>query len=104
MKPEDLNLSPEQLTVYTSLQRIRMAWTTLITLFVLLSVGFLSFLYAIFFVPEQHVSKGIVGGIDLVLGSLLHYVVRNLFPAPPAKKSGGRKSGKVEKADKKAEK
>jgi uncharacterized membrane-anchored protein YitT (DUF2179 family) len=86
MKPEDLNLSPEQLAVYTTLQRIRMEWTTLITLFVLLAVGFFAFLYAIFFVPEQHVAKGIVGGIDLLLGTLLHYVVRNLFPAPPARK------------------
>jgi hypothetical protein len=87
MKPDDLNLSPEQLAVYTALQRIRMEWTTLIVLFILLSVGFLAFLYAIFNVPEQAVAKGIVGGIDLLLGALLHYVVRNLFPAPPSRKS-----------------
>jgi hypothetical protein len=82
MKPDELNLSPEQLTVYTALQRIRMEWTTLIILFVLLAVGFFAFLYAIFRVPEQAVAKGIVGGMDLLLGALLHYVVRNLFPAP----------------------
>jgi hypothetical protein len=86
MKPEDLNLTPEQLAVYTALQRIRMEWFVLITLFVLLIVGFFSFLYAIFFVPEQQIAKGIVGGIDFLLGTLLHYVVRNLFPAPPARK------------------
>jgi uncharacterized membrane protein required for colicin V production len=86
MKKSDLNLSPEQLTVYTALQRVRMEWTTLIILFVLLSVGFFAFLYAIFYLPEQAVAKGVVGGIDVLLGALLHYVVRNLFPAPHSKK------------------
>jgi hypothetical protein len=86
MKPDDLNLSPDQLAVYTALQRIRMGWTTLIILLALLIVGFISFLYAIFKVPQQEVAKGIVGGIDFLLGTLLHYVVRNLFPGPSSKK------------------
>lgn len=79
-----LDITAEQLAVYTALQRIRMGWLTLITLLALFAVGFLSFLCAIFWVPQQAASKGIVGGIDALLGWSIHAIVAHLFP--PAKK------------------
>jgi hypothetical protein len=46
----------------------------------LLCLGFFSFLYAMFFLPEQGVAKGILGGIDGLLGWALHRIIGNLFP------------------------
>jgi hypothetical protein len=82
MKKSDLNLSPEQLTVYTALQRIRMGWLTLVVILILFAIGFFAFLYAIFTVPEQGVQKGIVGGIDVLLVWSLRAIVSHLFPPP----------------------
>jgi len=82
MKPDDFNLSPEQLAVYTALQRARMGWLTLIVLLALFVIGFFAFLYAIFKVPEQQIQKGIVGGIDTLLAWGIRAVVTNLFPPP----------------------
>jgi uncharacterized membrane protein YwaF len=82
MKPDDFNLSPEQLAVYTALQRARMCWLTLILLLVLFAIGFFAFLYAIFNVSEQQIQKGIVGGIDGLLVWSIRAVVTNLFPPP----------------------
>lgn len=81
MKKSDLNLTPDQLMVYLALQRARMGWITLIVLLLLLTVGFVSFLVAVFKVPEQTASKSIAGGIDLLLGWALKIVVTSLFPS-----------------------
>jgi hypothetical protein len=59
-----------------------MAWTTLLVVLGLLIIGFLSFLYAMFFLPQQDIVKGILGGIDLHLGWAVHRIVGNLFPKP----------------------
>jgi hypothetical protein len=81
MKTEDLlKLSPEQLKIYTELQRIRMAWMTLCVILALFTIGLLSFLYAVFFVSQQTAPKLIMGGIDGLLGWALKHIVGNLFP------------------------
>ena len=72
-----------QVTVYEAVQRIRMAWTAMLVVLTLLSIGFFSFLYAMFFVPEQGVAKGVLGGIDGLLGWALHRIIGNLFPGKP---------------------
>jgi hypothetical protein len=82
MKKSDLNLTPEQLAVYTALQKVRQAWTTLILILLLFAVGFFAFLYAVFTVPEQALSKSIVGGIDFLLGWAIKAIVNHLFPPP----------------------
>ena len=74
--------SPEQLKVYTELERIRMAWVTLWFVLPLFAIGFLSFLYAVLFVEKQAVPKAIVGGINLLLGWALKRIVSYLFPSP----------------------
>ena len=89
MKKADLNLTSDQLAVYQVLQRIRMGWTTLIVLLGLFGVGFGAFLYAIFTIPEQTVSKGIVGAIDTLLGWSIHAIVGHLFPSPKKQASSG---------------
>ena len=57
-----------------------MAWTAMLVILTLLSIGFFCFLYAMFFLPEQAVAKGILGGIDGLLGWALHRIIGNLFP------------------------
>jgi hypothetical protein len=76
--PPDLSLA--QIKVYEVIQRNRMAWTTLTVVLTLLTVGFLSFLFAMFLLPQQDVAKGVLGGIDALLGWAVHRIVGNLFP------------------------
>jgi hypothetical protein len=73
-------LSPEQVSVYDAIQRIRMAWVSLIVVLALFTIGFGAFLYAIFFVSGQDIAKGIVGGIDGILVWSLRTILGNLFP------------------------
>lgn len=75
-----LNLTPEQLKVYTSLQKIAQAWTAMLWILILFTVGFVAFLYSIFVVKEQTLAKGIVGGIDTLLGFSLRAIIGHLFP------------------------
>ena len=82
MKTEDLlKLSPDQLKIYTELQRIRMGWLTLYVVLGLFTIGFGAFLYALFFIHEQTLGKAITGGIDTLLGWALKDIVAYLFPA-----------------------
>jgi hypothetical protein len=87
MNKDLLNLTPEQLTVYTELQRIRMGWVTLYVVLSLFSIALLSFLYAVFFVTEQTAPKVILGGIDTLLGWALKMIIAYLFPPPKQRKS-----------------
>jgi hypothetical protein len=82
MNLANLNLTPQQLEVYVTLQKVSQAWTAMIWMFILFTVGFISFLYAIFEVPEQAVAKGIVGAIDTLMVVFMHYIFRYLFPSP----------------------
>jgi hypothetical protein len=86
MKQLPPNLTPGQIKVYEVIQRNRMAWTTLLVVLGLLIIGFFSFLYAMFFLPQQDVAKGVLGGIDLLLGWAVHTIVGNLFPKTKAGK------------------
>lgn len=86
MKDDLLRLTPEQLAVYTELQRIRMAWVTLPVILALFAIGFLAFLYALFHIPQQGLPKTIVGGIDTLLGFALKTIITYLFPPPPKRK------------------
>lgn len=82
MKTEDLlKLTPDQLKIYTELQRIRMGWLTLYVVLGLFTIGFFSFLYALFFIHEQTLAKAITGGIDTLLGWALKNIVAYLFPS-----------------------
>lgn len=86
MKTEDLlKLTPDQLKIYTELQRIRMGWLTLYVVLGLFTIGFFSFLYALFFIHEQTLSKAITGGIDTLLGWALKDIVAYLFPSKKKK-------------------
>lgn len=80
-----LNLTAEQLEVYVTLQKVSQAWTAMIWMFILFTIGFVSFLYAIFKVPEQAVAKGIVGAIDTLMVAFMHYIFRYLFPSPASR-------------------
>lgn len=82
MSAEPPKLSPRQVTAYTVLQRVRMAWATLITILALFVIGLLSFLYAVLFVHTAAVPKLILGGIDALLVWPLKAVVTYLFPPP----------------------
>jgi small neutral amino acid transporter SnatA (MarC family) len=86
MKQLPANLTPAQAKVYEVIQRNRMAWTALLFVLILLAVGFFSFLGAMFFLPSQAVAKGILGGIDLLLGWALKIMLKNLFPSRGASK------------------
>lgn len=73
-------LTPGQITAYTVLQRVRMAWTALITILALFVIGLLAFLYSVFFVHSAATPKLILGGIDGLLVWPLKAVVTYLFP------------------------
>jgi hypothetical protein len=57
-----------------------MAWVALYFILILFSIGFLSFLGALFFLESQAVSKSILGGIDTLLAWALKIILTNLFP------------------------
>ncbi len=80
MKQIPGNLTPSQLKVYEVVQRIRMAWVALFFALGLFSIGFLAFLYSVFFLDEHTVPKIILGGIDSLLGWCLKIVYSDLFP------------------------
>jgi len=71
---------PGQLEVYQTISRIRMAWTALIVVFGLFTVGFGSFLYALFFINGAEIAKGVAGGVDLLLAWAVKVVLNHLFP------------------------
>jgi hypothetical protein len=79
MKKELLVLTPEQLVVYRELELIRMAWFAFWFVMPLFAIGFLSFLYAVFFVDQQVLPKSIVGGVDALLGWSVKTIVTFLF-------------------------
>jgi hypothetical protein len=81
MKQLPANLTLGQTKVYEAIQRNRMAWTALAFVLFWLSVGFSCFLYAMFFMPSQYVAKGILGGLDGLLGWSLKAIISNLFPS-----------------------
>ncbi len=85
MKQIPGNLTAAQLKVYEVVQRIRMAWVALLFVVIPFAFGVFAFLYAIFFLPQQEVAKGILGGINLLLGWALKIILNNLFPS----KGGG---------------
>jgi hypothetical protein len=59
-----------------------MMWVSLIVVLSLLSIGFISFLIALFFY-ERPVATSLLGGIDLLLGLLLRQVYGHFFPSQP---------------------
>jgi len=73
-------LTPEQLKVYETFQRIYMAWVVLICFFALFTAGFVCFLVSVFR-SGADVPKAILGGIDFVLGWGLKAIVNHLFPS-----------------------
>ena len=75
------NLTPNQLKVYETIHRIRMAWAALGVVLVLFTIGFVAFLCAVFLLPDQPVAKAISGGIDGLLAWALKIVLANLFPS-----------------------
>jgi len=56
-----LNLKPEQVEAYVILQKVSQAWTAMIWMLILFTVGFFAFLYSLFAVHEQGWAKLIVG-------------------------------------------
>jgi hypothetical protein len=78
-------LTPAQAKVYEVIQRNRMAWTALGVVLGLFTIGFFSFLYALFFVPSQAIGKSALAGLDALLGWSLRAIISNLFPSHQAK-------------------
>lgn len=74
------SLTPRQLEAFKVIQRNYMAWVTLIVILILFTVGFLSFLYSIFWIGGQGTPKTILGGIDGLLGWCLKAIINYLFP------------------------
>lgn len=87
MKRMPANLSAGQVRAYEVIQRIRMAWVALICVLALFSLGFLAFLWAAFNLEGAEVTKGVLGGVDLLLGWNMKKVFDNLFPAVDAGRS-----------------
>jgi hypothetical protein len=81
MTRNPLNLTPQQLAVYKVIQHNYMAWVALIVILTLFAIGFLCFLYAIFWVGGQGAPKSILGGIDGLLGWCVRIIIKYLFPS-----------------------
>jgi hypothetical protein len=77
-----LNLSREQVEAYVILQKVSQAWTAMIWMLILFTVGFFAFLYSLFAVNEQGWAKLIVGGIDTLMAYAIHSIFGYLFPKP----------------------
>jgi hypothetical protein len=62
-----------------------MAWTALVVVLGLFTVGFALFIYALLALPSQEVAKTALGGIDFLLGWSVKAIVSSLFPSkkPP---------------------
>ncbi len=78
----DLKITDRQLKVYETLEKIKMAWVALWAAIILFTVVLISFLYALFFVPEHETAKIIMAATDGTLGLALRTVYRYLFPPP----------------------
>jgi hypothetical protein len=76
------DFTSRQLEVFKVIQRNNMAWVALGVVLSLFVIGFLSFLYSIFWVGGQGASKAILGGIDGLLGWCVKAVINYLFPSP----------------------
>jgi hypothetical protein len=82
MTEQPLDFSPQQLQAYEVLQRIRMAWVALWFILILLAIGLISFLVALFWVQSQSTAKVLLGGVDTLLSLSLRTVIAYLFPPP----------------------
>jgi len=69
-----------------------MGWVTLFVVLGLFTVGFASFLYALFCIHEQTLAKSITGGIDTLLGWALKDIVAYLFPTNKNKNTNRKKA------------
>ena len=76
---KDLNLTPQQLEVYRVINRLNMAWVTLLVILALFAIGLMSFLYSIFYIDSQMAPKLILGGINTLLGWSIKTIVGFLF-------------------------
>ena len=82
------DLTPAQLNVYETLERIRMAWVALWFVLGLFTIALFTFLVALFVLPGDAASKSILGVINALLGGALGIVLRHLFPGRvPTKES-----------------
>jgi hypothetical protein len=61
---------------------IVMKAVALAVVLILLTAGFVVFLYAVLKL-DRPIATGILGGIDVLLGVLLRQVYGSLFPTPP---------------------
>ena len=73
-------LTDKQLKIYEGIQRIRMAWVTLIVILTCFVAVFIALLFAAFLQTVGPRIKGAFATIDGLLGVSLHQIVRHLFP------------------------
>ena len=78
------SLTPRQLEAFKVIQRIYMAWVTLIVVLVLFTVCLGFFLYAVFWGDAHVTPTSILGVIDGILGWCLKAIINYLFPSPTA--------------------
>lgn len=81
MTKQILSLSDKQLKTYEVMQRIHMAWITLIVVLTVFVVVLLGLLLAAFSDIAGPYIKWAFAVIDSLLGFCLHQIIRHLFPA-----------------------
>jgi hypothetical protein len=81
MSPPPADEPRDRLTVFETVQRIKMAWVALWFLLIAFAIGFGCFLYSAFSATSNTTATVISGGIDLMLAWALKIVLTHLFPA-----------------------
>jgi hypothetical protein len=76
-----LDLTIEQARVDEIVNRIWMAKLTLSVVLGLFVLGFICFIVAMFALPSDAVAKGLLGGIDTLLGFQLRQINKHLYPS-----------------------
>lgn len=85
MNNPTLSLTPAQLEVYATIERIRMAWLALRVTFFFFGVVLVALIWAAFSPVAGPSMRWAFGIIETILGWALHPIIRHLFPKPSVK-------------------
>lgn len=81
MRPEQYDLTPQQLNVYEVFQRNRRAWAMLIVALALFSIGFLAFVGLVVHDRNLDLAKGFIALFNLGIGTTVHGIVKHMYPS-----------------------
>jgi cytochrome c biogenesis protein CcdA len=85
MNDPRLSLTPAQLKVFETVERIQMAWLALRVTFLFFAVVLIALICAAFSPTAGPSMRWAFGIIETILGWAMHPIIRHLFPKPSSK-------------------